>query len=81
MSKMKPFTKPMCVECPHQGQRGVADLFVNGKQQDYHPCHMNTHLICSGAIQRIGLIQCGAPLNGDRINFTHQVDVTDEQLV
>ena len=77
---MKPFTKPMCVECPHQGQhsrRGVADLIVNGKQQDYHPCHMNTHQLCSGAVQRLGLIQGGAPLNGDQIKFTHEVDVKE----
>ena len=77
----KPFTKPLCRECPHQGQnslRGVTDLFVNGKQQDYHPCHMDTHLMCSGAIERVALIQGGAPMNGDQVKFTHKVELPNE---
>ena len=73
----KAFTKPLCNECPHHYEtiKGVSELFVNGKQQDYHPCHKDTHLMCSGAIQRLGFLQAGAKLNGDQINFTHKIDV------
>ncbi len=78
---MKPFTRNMCHECPHTAQNsrlGIAGLEVNGKVQDYHPCHMDTNLVCSGAIQRIALMQAGAPMNGDLIKFTHTVELGNE---
>jgi hypothetical protein len=67
--------RPKCSDCPHFGEslKGVAELEVRGKKQDYHPCHNNTELMCVGAIERLGLIQAGAPLNGDVIKFTHEV--------
>ena len=80
---MKEFIRPMCDECPHRVSNDlqkVDELFVNGKKQDYHPCHKNTNLMCTGSIIRLGLIQAGVPCSGDQINFTHKIDIPKEQI-
>lgn len=80
---MRPFTRGMCNECPHQvsnNAQRVDELIVNGKQQDYHPCHKNTDLMCAGSIIRLGLIQAGVKCSGDQIRFNHTIDIPKEQI-
>ena len=71
---MKNVSSISCVEFPHRvvedGPNGVAELIVNGRPGDFHPCHMNPDKTCKGSMKRLTLIQAGAPINHNKVHYT-----------